>query len=181
MGLDMYLKKKTYVKNWDHMTPEELHKITVKLGGKIRKDIQPKRISTIVEQVAYWRKANAIHKWFVKNVQDDEDNCKEFYVSKQQLQELVNLCKDVISKSVMMNGHIQNGQILENEKCTTILTEGKFIVNKNEIENILPTGEGFFFGSTDYDEVYLDDLKMTVEMIEPLLKENGEFYYTASW
>ena len=60
MGLDMYLHKKTYVKNWDHMKPEELHEITVKKGGKVRKDIKPDRINEVVEEVAYWRKANAI-------------------------------------------------------------------------------------------------------------------------
>ena len=29
MGLDMYLHKRTYVKNWDHMGPEDRHTITV--------------------------------------------------------------------------------------------------------------------------------------------------------
>ncbi len=29
----------------------------------------------IQEEVAYWRKANAIHKWFVENVQDGQDDC----------------------------------------------------------------------------------------------------------
>ena len=29
MGLDMYLEKRTYVKNWDHQTPEERHTVTV--------------------------------------------------------------------------------------------------------------------------------------------------------
>jgi hypothetical protein len=27
MGLDMYLTKKTYVKQWDHQTPEERHEL----------------------------------------------------------------------------------------------------------------------------------------------------------
>ena len=42
---------------------------------------------------AYWRKANQIHNWFVENVQDGEDNCSEYYVSKEQLKELLNACK----------------------------------------------------------------------------------------
>ena len=61
MGLDMYLYKKSYVKNWQHMKPESLHKITIKKGGKVRKDIKTDRITYIIEEVAYWRKANAIH------------------------------------------------------------------------------------------------------------------------
>ena len=64
MGLDMYLSKKTYVKRWDHNRPEEQHEVTVRLGGVARKDIDPKKISYIEEEVGYWRKANQIHKWF---------------------------------------------------------------------------------------------------------------------
>ena len=37
MGLDMYLSKRTYVKNWDHQPNK--HKVTVKLNNKIRKGI----------------------------------------------------------------------------------------------------------------------------------------------
>ena len=44
----------------------------------------------------YWRKANAIHKWFVYNVQNGEDDCKRYYVSEEKIQELVRLCKTVL-------------------------------------------------------------------------------------
>ena len=41
-----------------------------------------------------WRKANQIHSWFVKNVQDGEDNCREYGVSVDQLKELYDsVCK----------------------------------------------------------------------------------------
>jgi hypothetical protein len=30
----------------------------------------------------------------------------------------------------------------------------------------LPTAEGFFFGDTDYDEYYIQDLKDTIEIVE---------------
>src|SRR6187549_2040929 len=80
MGLDMYLNKKTYVKNWSHMAEKERHKITVRKGGRIRKDIKPERISEITEQVAYWRKANAIHRWFVEKVQGGKDDCENYEV-----------------------------------------------------------------------------------------------------
>ena len=70
MGLDMYLTKKSYIKNWDFMKPNEKHKVTIKKNNKIVKEIKPERISEVIEDVGYWRKANAIHKWFVDNVQD---------------------------------------------------------------------------------------------------------------
>ena len=42
--------------------------------------------------VAYWRKVNSVHGWFVNNVQNGEDNCGEYYVSHSKLKELVNAC-----------------------------------------------------------------------------------------
>jgi len=68
MGLDMYLIRKTYAKNWDHR--EKRHKITKRNLGKELKHINPEKINYIEEEVGYWRKANAIHSWFVKNIQN---------------------------------------------------------------------------------------------------------------
>ena len=42
--------------------------------------------------VAYWRKSNQIHNWFVINVQRGEDDCGEYYVSHNKIKELVNTC-----------------------------------------------------------------------------------------
>lgn len=97
MGLDMYLDKRTYVMNWEYMNSEERHEITIKLGGVPRTDIKPERIKYIVEQVAYWRKANQIHGWFVENVQGGEDDCGHYYVYSQQLVELLEKCKSVLA------------------------------------------------------------------------------------
>jgi hypothetical protein len=151
MGLDMYLHKKTYVKNWSHMNKEELHEITVKKAGKVRKDIKPERISEITEEVAYWRKFNALHAWFVAKCQNGEDNCGEYYVSREQLKELLSLLEEVMK-------------------------------NKGKAKSLLPTRSGFFFGGTDYDEYYYNDVKETITVLKKLIKEEGgDFYYTSSW
>ena len=68
MGLDMYLNKKTYVKNWDHR--DEKHSIVVLKDNEIRHDIKPNRITNIEEENMYWRKEDAIHGWIVRNIQD---------------------------------------------------------------------------------------------------------------
>ena len=44
----------------------------------------------------YWRKANAIHKWFVDRVQDGEDNCSEYEVTLKQLEELLAVIDEVL-------------------------------------------------------------------------------------
>lgn len=99
MGLDMYLYRKTYVKNWDHYKPEKRFQITVQRGGDSFDAIKPERIAYIVEEVGYWRKANAIHRWFVDNVQGGEDDCGEYTVSHEQLTQLRDLCRLVTPES----------------------------------------------------------------------------------
>ena len=47
---------------------------------------------------AYWRKVNAVHKWFVDNVQDGEDNCQEYYVSHADLKELLATAQQALFK-----------------------------------------------------------------------------------
>ena len=57
------------------------------------------------------------------------------------------------------------------------------VTNKNP--NLLPPQEGFFFGSTDIDEWYWQDLMNTIEQIQRVLKLSEmsklSFYYTSSW
>lgn len=163
MGLDMYLSKKTYVQQWAHQEVKNV--VTVKFGKKKRTDIKPERISYIVEQVMYWRKANHIHQWFVDNCQGGEDDCREAYVSVEQLKELAELCESVVSKKQL----VESG-----------LTE--------LVENELPTQSGFFFGGTEYDEYYFETCEETAKVIRELLEEKpmegtygGDFYYHSSW
>lgn len=96
MGLDMHLYKKTYVKNWEHMSEKEKHQVIVTKNGEPVKNIKPERVAFIVEEVGYWRKANAIHKWFVDNIQKGEDDCKEYYVEWGYFEKLIDLCKQVL-------------------------------------------------------------------------------------
>ena len=97
MGLDMYLYKHTYVKNWSFQKPEEQHEITIKKGGVTRTDIKPERISYIVEQVGYWRKFNALHNWFIQNCNEGVDVCKEMYVNATQIEELMDILRKILA------------------------------------------------------------------------------------
>ena len=93
MGLDMYLSKKTYVKYWEH-NGDKNYDVKVTKAGEPTK-IDPKKVSYIVEEVGYWRKANQIHQWFVDNVQGGVDDCRDAYVERDKLEELLNICKIV--------------------------------------------------------------------------------------
>jgi len=95
MGLDMYLSRRIYVKHYDFKGDKNFE-IEVKQGGKIVPFILPKQISYLVSEVIYWRKANAIHNWFVENVQGGTDDCGTYEVEVDQLKELVATCKEEI-------------------------------------------------------------------------------------
>lgn len=185
MGLDMYLNRRSYVKNWDYMGPQERHEITVKRGGDIRADIRPERISYVIEQVAYWRKANHIHKWFVDNIQNGEDDCGEYCVSRPQLQMLVDLCKQVLASVETVEGDVLDGQTWTSDGGVVDNThKGQVVAQPAIAKQLLPTASGFFFGGTDYDEYYLEDIESTIEQIEPLLaieNDDADYIYHASW
>jgi hypothetical protein len=60
----------------------------------------------------------------------------------------------------------------------------KVLENPEKASELLPTGSGFFFGSTDYDEYYLQDVKYTLKLCQEVLECNlgdGSFYYSSSW
>jgi len=184
MGLDMYLHKKHYVKNWEHNPPEKEVKITVTRGGKPMTEIDVTKVCYIEEDVAYWRKANAIHKWFVDNAQNGEDdNGQEAYVERSQLEELLTLCKEIKAKCKLKKGMVKNGSSYKDGKEIPNMEEGKIMTNKSYAEARLPSQSGFFFGSTDYDEYYMQDIDHTITVLEAELKKDdgAEYYYHSSW
>ena len=91
MGLDMYLKGSRYISSWKEGEKE--------LGEKIAQIVGQEGMTVnIVEmEVGYWRKANAVHQWFVKNVQDDVDDCKSYWVPRKKLLELQDVCNQVLA------------------------------------------------------------------------------------
>lgn len=164
MGLDMYLER-------IHRNADEYRNVNLD--------------NFDFEEVGYWRKANAIHKWFVENVQDGEDDCGQYEVSKEQLEELLDVCKEVLDKAVMAPGKIVNGRRLTKDGWEDILEDGMTVLNPEVCEELLPTQCGFFFGSTDYDEYYLDNIKETVSILTKVLEETDfdeyKIYYSSSW
>jgi len=100
-----------------------------------------------------WRKANALHRWMVENVQDGQDDCGTYEVSIEQLRQLQGTLKRV--------------------------------VNRRELgPQLLPTLEGFFFGSTEYDVDYLEDAFMALQDVTEVLdncRPGDRVTYSSSW
>ena len=154
MGLDMYLSGKKYMsKYFDGADSERIAKVNGVFGidGDEDGDYGAQEVTF---RLAYWRKANAIHKWFVDKCQDGVDECQETFLTRENLQELIDTCKQVLA-------------------------------DKRKASELLPTQEGFFFGGTDYDEWYKQDLEYTVTRLQKILNDpalaKSDFYYQSSW
>jgi len=121
--------------------------------------------------VGYWRKANAVHAWFVNNVQGGNDDCKDYYVEDEQLTALRDACNRILA-TVKVN---------EEDKANPILEE----IAADLVEELLPPQGGFFFGSTDVDAWYVEDLRETVKQIDAILAspvlQSCDLYYQSSW
>ncbi len=140
---------------------------------------------SIISSLADWRKANQIHNWFVKNVQSGIDNCGTYEVSKDKLEELLLLCKTVVDNSKLIEGQVKNGQTYVDGEWVDNYEDGQVIENNVIARKLLPTASGFFFGSTEYDQWYLEDIKHTVAVLEDCLKntdfEHEVVMYSSSW
>lgn len=106
MGLDMYLSVRKYVPRIDYnkvqagADPEptqEFDNLVSQLGVADLIDEHSWTGMTVEVPVAYWRKVNAIHAWFVNNCADGVDECQPIRVSPDRAQELLELCNQVIS------------------------------------------------------------------------------------
>ena len=170
MGLDMYL----YIRHNEYSSIHSPNKNIELEYTKFMKQHGPNLptpISASVKttyEVGYWRKANAIHRWFIENCAprdgagDTVDDCRPVAVDVDQLELLLDACK----------------QIKDNHKLAPTL---------------LPTQKGFFFGPTEYDEWYFDHIDSTIKIIEPVIEfmnnietdDTSDEYYTiiyeASW
>lgn len=104
MGLDMYLNAKRYI--WKSCDSD--NDIQNKLNEVMKEDLPDgMRVQEITLDAMYWRKANAIHGWFVENCQDGDDDCREYYVEREQLEELRDLCQALLNGDEEAEGELE--------------------------------------------------------------------------
>lgn len=159
MGLDMYLEKRRHLSQYNEKDKVLLDQLNTMFGidPKTADIMEGIGVKNVTFAAGYWRKANAIHEWFVDNVQSGTDDCRQYGVSKEQLKELY----DLVSKAI-----------------------------KTKDSSLLPPSDGFFFGTTEINSEYWQDLKLTAAMLKTELafiktaekkKECYIYYYRASW
>jgi len=185
----MYAARRFNVQNLDSESDEKRFSVKVTCGGQPLKDLDCDRVSAVEEQVMYWRKASHIHSWFVDNVQCGKDDCAAYRVSEYKLRELFSVCQKVIEASKLVDGTVYAGRIpsLGDSKPVGLRAPGRVIEDPTVAKRLLPTREGFFFGSTEYDEGYLDDVKDTHDWAARMLSDldtatvANSIVYSSSW
>ncbi len=189
MGLDMSLYR---VKKMKNRTLEEILELNEKmyedeLTGKELVEIEPYVIkndygNTLLDEVMYWRKVNAIHRWFVDNVQGGKDDCHNYPITEKDIEILLDTVTTVYNS------------LKDKERVTQIFKdydnkpyEDKCYMPQDltVAKELLPTQEGFFFGGTNYNEYYFDMIVETMdkcrEIIDTFDFENNYLFYNSSW
>ena len=103
MGLDMYINR---VNRTNHSV-EELIEFYNDGGDPVHPDNQACKpflplykfdfgdYYSIFHEACYWRKFNALHNWFVINLQDGVDNCGHYELTKEKVNECLDVLKEV--------------------------------------------------------------------------------------
>lgn len=154
MGLDMYLTGKRYMsKYFDKEDTARIEKVNEAFGFKGEEDADY-NATEVSFRVGYWRKANQIHQWFVENCQEGEDDCREYWVDREQLKLLQDTCQQVLD---------------DMSKAEELLpTQSGFFFGGTDYDD-------FYKGDLEYTVERIDKI-----LKDPAL-EKASFYYQASW
>jgi len=194
MGLDMYLYAERYVSKLGYLNPDEpaMYELITKTIGSDTLPNPELGSITIKQCVGYWRKANAIHGWFIKELANGVDECQDIYVPKEAIIKLRDNCVSALANRHNAKTNEQSDYVIKiddsidpKEAITKIIDSMAKEANNTKTiadEPLAPTA-GFFFGSTEKDEWYYEQLEYTIELINSLLAHGDkyEYYYRASW
>lgn len=167
MGLDMFLSVTQYIPRPGSVFAESTTEQYGIRSDAFDKIVDIVKMRSIVDEsrwagievkvpVAQWRKANAIHNFFVKEVAEGVDDCRPVYVHKGNLEDL-------------------------RDRCTVVLNN-----NELALELLPPQAGFFFgpadLRNSRNMEWYLEYVLYTKEVCDKLLDSKYDsFEYLASW
>ena len=153
MGLDQYI----YVIDEQVELDDEYYE---RLGEPVYDDdgeIDYYDETAIMKEIAYFRKVNCLHGWMDRLCEEKTDheigNCHYFIFSKEDLQRLLDDCKQVLAA-----------------KSESVARE------------LLPPTEGCFFGSYVIDRCYYEDIQDIIKQLSEYAEsDDKQFAYWAWW
>lgn len=153
MGLDQYLYAKKFTSNSPYFNRSGMfEQLRDTLGTDVAFLTKQTPSISVEIKVGYWRKSNQIHTFFVDNCQGGEDDCRESYVDRDKLVELLDLCKQVLAD------HSKADELLPSQS-------GFFFGNTEY-------NEYYYSDLSDTVEILENALKMG---------DDWSFYYQSSW
>lgn len=150
MGLDMYLRAEKYISAYQE--PETLRAIAKVVEATKILDEESSAASVSIT-VGYWRKANAIHNWFMKLA--EEDNCQPVYVRRVELVDLLSTCAQVRAAKD------------DDVSAELLPTESGFFFGSTEYDE-------YYYHKVDYTINLLENLLQNTD-------DTWSFEYQASW
>lgn len=180
MGQDHWLNRRINIGSQYTHTNTKVNDIIVEKNGQ-EISFPTENVDSINYEIICWRKSNHIRKWFVDNIQVENDDCRSYYVSQENLLNF----KKVLEKVIEIHEQIKSkSSTSEPERWYKEISAG----HKEELEKILPVQSGFFFGSNEYGELYFNDVSWTLEELNKeliWLESNKElsvsYEYNSSW
>ena len=168
MGLDMYFSRRTYVSQFKDTrdsdgtwSKRDVNNMELKIGDADLSHVNLKNVRYIEETFGEFRKFNALHSYVVDNFGGGADDCQTIYLD---IDDLIKI-----------------------HETLSLVKEGLSIGDKVIAGETLPPKEGFFFGSTEIDNWYEQDVKEAVEVFGKIIEEhsivgyNASYSYQASW
>lgn len=154
MGLDMYLSGKRYLSKYLNETDSDKINTINEIFGIDGDEEKDYGVEEIKFRLAYWRKANPIHKWFVDNCQNGIDECQETWVKRDKLVELLDVCKTVLA---------------DLSKAHKLLpTQSGFFFGSSDYDE-------WYQRDLEYTVARLE------KILEDSALDNVDFYYQSSW
>jgi len=109
----------------------------------------------VTELLGTWRKANAIHGWFVRNCADGVDDCRPMWVSREKLETLLEIVREARKTPDRFHAELPP-------------TKGFFFGSTEDLE-------WYHQDLATTEEILIEALK------EPKDDFGFDFYYEASW
>lgn len=164
----MYFSRRTYVGKLkdtrdsdDRWSERDVDNMELKFDDADLSHVNLKNVRYIEEVFGEFRKFNALHSYVVENFGGGVDECQTIYLD---IDDLIKI-----------------------HETLSLVKEGLSIGDKVIAGQTLPPKEGFFFGSTEIDKWYEQDVNEAFEVFDKIIEEhsivgyNASYSYQASW
>lgn len=176
MGLDQYITIRHKSTNNAYKKYDEYWKMDKEERNGIREPKEPCKDIT----VAYFRKHNMIHGWFVKNVQNGNDDCGRYEITVSQLKFLLAICERVMSyvtktprpPKIYTDSKGNDYECIQFDEYS-ITEEGM-----DYVKNQLPIMDGFFFGNREYNDTYFWCIENAIKEISFVIEITNKNYFS---